>query len=363
MADKNTFPGAAKFRKGATAVGVAFAVTMAASSAMAMDPLDWGDPGAGLLDNSFGAPTVIGVTSINQGLQGTADGTFFSPNSQQPTGTGIFNPFLQHQRSSASNCSTNDCVTTTSGNKAGFEMGFNTDNPAANPNFSTQNGSGPNDFTRAVTMDEFNLTGGSGFIELVLDANQEGPPGGGKNHIVITNMQIFIGAGLGDPEAVGGGINSTGYAGTQFDGAIDINGVANGVPADGDNTLLGLAPVWELDSNPLDDIVDGTANGNGNVDILLQAAICENKGQCGSGAGDLSVFVPLDNLGPEAMVGTNNFVLYVEYLYANDGFEEWSFRNAQQTEIAEPGTLAVFGLGVIGLGAVRRRRHNRQIKL
>ena len=78
-------------------------------------------------------------------------------------------------------------------------------------------------------MDEFNLTGGSGFIELVLDANQEGPPGGGKNHIVITNMQIFIGAGLGDPEAVGGGINSTGYAGTQFDGAIDINGVANGV--------------------------------------------------------------------------------------------------------------------------------------
>lgn len=351
MLEENNFLGVAKIRNGAMAAGLVLAMSMAPTGAMAMDPLNWGDAGAGLLSNSFGAPQIINIETPSSAAVATNDGTVFGPNTIQPTGTGVFNPFLQHQRSSASNCATNDCLTTTGGNKAGFEMGFNTDNPASSPNFSTQNGSGPNDFTRAVTMSEFNLSGGGGYIELVLDANQEGPPNEGKNHIVITNMQIFIGAGLSNPESVGGGIDGTGYDGTQFDGATHINGVANGAAADGDNTLLGQTADWELDSLE-----------NGNVDILLAAAICATPGQCGSGAGDLSVFVQVDDLGPDAMTGTNNFVLYVEYLYANDGFEEWKFRDAQVAMVSEPGTLAVFGLGIVGLGLARRRRLNLQTK-
>ena len=57
--------------------------------------------------------------------------------------------------------------------------------------------------------------------------------------------------------------------------------------------------------------------------------------------------------------GTDNFVLYTENLFVDDGYTEVSFRvgsYGDTTEVSEPGTLAVLGIGVVGLAAFRRRR-------
>ena len=99
---------------------------------------------------------------------------------------------------------------------------------------------------------------------------------------------------------------------------------------------------WGLDNNL-----------NKNVDVLLQASICACPGQGGSGNGDMRVFVPKSELG--AWDPTDNFLFYTEYIYVNDGFEEWAFRDAPGL-VSEPGSLVIFGFGLAGLGFYRRRR-------
>lgn len=251
----------------------------------------------------------------------TADGTVFTadPDPTNPsTGTGVFQPFLRTQESTGGN---------------GLENGFNTDAGEPGINFDTKNGSS---WTRSVTLSEFEtvVVGGTAFFELQLDANQNMPPHSVGNQITITELQIFIGndPNLADPEATNTGINGTGYAGTLFDN----------VPGT-DNQLLGLAPVWNLDSAV-----------NGDVSVVLQASICNTPGQCGSGKGDLSVLIPTSLLG--TFSPTDNFVLYTEYTGANDGFEEWRFRDTPTTQVSEPGTLVLFTVGLIGLGVFARRR-------
>ena len=314
----------------------AFAATATPNISMAMDPVDWDSANPNLPTNFFSGVGDQRIDILDIGDSGaTNDGTIFqaNPNPTEPsTGTGVFQPFKRVQRGTGT-CNNMDCISV-NGQNVATENGFNTDAVNNATNFDIVSGS----WTRSVMMSELKIT--NGFIELQLDANQNGAAGSDTNKLVISDMQIFIAADnppttpFAAPEdgPNPNGVENSGYTGTIFDPS--------------DNSLLGLAPAWQLDSGI-----------NGNVDILLQASICETPGQCGSGMGDMSVFIEVADLG--TFSDTDQFVFYTEYLYVNDGFEEWRFGvndGGNTGVVAEPGTLAIFGIGVIGLGWARRRK-------
>jgi len=249
----------------------------------------------------------------------TADGTTFvaDPNPSQPsTGTGVFQPFVRIQA--------------TGSRGGGLQNGFNTDAKEPAINFNTKGGT----WTRSVQFGE--LTTINGNYVLSLDANQIGCSTCAKNRITITDMQIYIGSdpNLAKPEATHTGIGGTGYTGTPF------NSPFNNGPG-GSSSLLGHAPVWTLDSAV-----------NGDVSVVLQASICDSKGQCGSGHGDLGVLIPQRYLSGSP---TDYFVLYTEYSGANSGFEEWRFFDTP-TQIPEPTSLILVAAGLAGVGGCRRFR-------
>ena len=256
--------------------------------------------------------TTIDILDVGQTGTATPDGVIFlgDPNPTSPsTGTGVFEPFVRIQEPSK--------------HRDGLENGFNTDANHPEINFDTKDGSS---WTRSVQFGELGVI--DGYYVLQLDANQTSKSTAADNQILITQMEIFIGDGLSNPEASNTGISGTGYSGTLFDGI-----------SNGDN-LLGQFPVWSLN--------DATHDW----DVLLQASICDSNGQCGSGHGDLDVFIPQSLLGIHDP--TDNFVLYTEYAGANDGFEEWRFNSA--SSVPEPGMVALLLAGLPALGLFRKLR-------
>lgn len=289
--------------------------------------------------------TYPGVTVQGPKSGTTSDGTIFQadPNPTVPaTGTGVFEPFVRIQRGTGIGSGDQQEVWVPK-NGGGFktelwnsENGFNSNAPQTDINYDTKDGL----WTYAVQWGDIDTSDGN--IVLQLDANQNGSSNSETNQILITDMQIFIGSdpNFANPEATNTGDEGTGYTGTPFDAQNYAN-----------NTLLGQSANWSLDNAT-----------NGDVDIRLQASICDSNGQCGSGHGDLTVFIPLASVvGSGSFKATDYFVFYSEYLKPNDGFEEWRLRTSDgfvppSGSVPEPSALALIGFGMLGMFGYSRRK-------
>jgi hypothetical protein len=228
------------------------------------------------------------------------------PNPTNPsTGTGVFEPFLRIGAGNGALVTPGD---------EGHQLGYNTDTGEPDINYDTKDGS---NWTRSVLFSELGVI--EGYYVLSLDANETSKGTTEENQITILDMQIYVGgSALQYPEANGG------YT-EPFNS--------------GTNSLAGFAPVWTLDNAT-----------NGDMNVILQASICDAPGQCGSGHGDLDVFIPQSLFSG---LDTDYFVLYTEYWGAADGFEEWRFNTA---DVPEPATASLIIAGLLGLGLYRRLR-------
>jgi len=233
----------------------------------------------------------------------TADGTIFQADanpSTPSTGTGVFKPFVRIQNSGALSDTQN---------------GYNTDKGEPAINGDTKAGI----WTHSVLFSDLGTVdiGGESYFQFSLDANESGSAGSTRNQIDITDIQLFIGgAGLAIPEDNGGYVNGA------------------------SPTLAGYGAIWTLDNAV-----------NGDVNVTLQASICDTPGQCGSGKGDMDLFI-LERLLVD--FSGDYFGFYTEYSGVDSGFEEWSYLAA--TDVPEPGMVGLLAIGLLGMAVSRRRR-------
>jgi hypothetical protein len=265
-----------------------------------------------LLSSTASASVIdtVALTSPDATSFTDSTGTLFSLTATQPTGSGVFLPFMRMAHT---------------GNSQGY-------------NSSLNNGSD-------ATMDLINLPGNStpqmplnnvvvdGKVYLTMDYNEQGSSG--KSPITLEELLLVVST---DPD-------KTGPVGPKKDEPWSIQNLP---------LSAGDQVVYQMSSN---------VNANNSLfAILLNADKNAANGNGGSGTADLNVAVNLASVANLANLLDGNHYLYVYSRFSGvgAGYEEWNSYNSESNpnggggQVPEPATMGLLAVGAAGL--LRRRR-------
>jgi hypothetical protein len=256
---------------------------------------------AQLLLATSASATVIDLISPGAAYDsGTANGTIYTRIDEQPTGTGVFEPFLRIQGKNSST-------------PVGSEQGYNADYAnASEPVYDEKVGI----WTHSIQFSDLiyvNLDG-IGYYEFLLDLDDPNDKKDAtKRWISLNSVQIYT-SPLELTAPYSNNLNSLGTKRYDMD-----------VGADGDVTVN----------------LDGARTS-------------------GNGQSDMAMYVLESNF---AGVNASDYVTFYSYFgnpyYADGSFEEWSLRDCDVCQpphdVSESSSLMLMVLGMLGLCAMRRR--------
>lgn len=238
----------------------------------------------------------IDLTTAGATYTSATDGTIWTQLVNQPTGTGVYNPFLRLRAS-------------------GSEEGMNTDGDA-NSTYNDVAGI----WTHSITLGQLNTVtvGGVNYYSFSVDINE--PNGGGQNLLSLDELRIYTlngSASLMTEAAVTGAGGVLRY---NLDGTIDQD-------------------VY-MDYNL------AAGSGHDDVQVLIPTSFF-----AGASASDQIYFY--SKFGDTAgMIADADFS-------SGDGFEEWHALLGEAPpppSLPEPSTVMILGTGLLGLAATRMRK-------
>lgn len=258
------------------------------------------------------AVTVIDLTTV--GTQATVNGAIFIVGATATSGTGLIDSFVRIQAHGSNTT----------------ESGYNTSNYANQPELGPLDmlsGSFTHDLTLGSLATNIVTLNHRTYYEFLLDTNQNRAANTNGNLISLDKLEFFRGPSSTNTQTCttptsGSGSNTAYVAGT---------GTAPG-------TLCGLSAVYSLDTVSTD------------YSIKL-----DSSNYAGSGQLDMFVLVPTALFGSTSTDKVYLYSKFGELEAANAGFEEWSRKRSGTFTVPIPGTALLFGAGLLGMGAMRRR--------
>ncbi len=256
---------------------------------------------AQLLIATSASATVIDLISAGAAYDsGTANGTIYTRIDTQPTGTGVFEPFLRIQGKNSST-------------PTGSEQGYNADYAnASQPKFDEKTGV----WTHSIQFSDLiyvNLDG-MGYYEFLLDLDDPNDKkDASKRLISLNSVQIFTSA------------------------------TALTAPFSNNLNTLGTKR-YDMD-----------VGSDGDVTVNLDGARTSGNGQS-----DMAMYILESNF---AGVNANDYVTFYSYFgnpyHADGSFEEWSLRDCDSCkpphDVPESSSMVLMLLGTFGLFAIRQR--------